>query len=149
MKKIIDWIKDNKDSAITLLIVAVLFAGIGGCESTVSVDGEKLTRSEFTAAGRSTLSALEAEGIDLQAATQKHNAEISAFNEAFEAGVEDLNEQDDLKLELLSVGTTLISGAANTVAPGSGMIISSALGVGGWLIVGQGAWRRRKEKKAA
>ncbi len=151
MKKIIEWIKANKGSAITLLVVAVMFAGVGGCESkTLAVDGGKeMTRSEFIKAGRNTLAALEAESVDLQAATQKHNARIAAFNEAFEAGVEDLNEQDDLKIELLTVGTGLISTAADTVAPGAGTIVTSALGVGGWALIGRSAWRRRKEKQEA
>ncbi len=151
LQKLIEWAKANKGSAVTLLVVAVMFACVGGCESrTLAVDGEtEMTRSEFTAAGRNTLAALETEGVDLQAERTKHNARIAAFNEAFEAGVEDLNEQDDLKIELLTVGTGLISGAADTIAPGAGTIVTSALGVGGWALIGRSAWRRRKEKRTA
>ncbi len=151
LQKIIAWTKANKGSVITLLVVAVMFAGVGGCESkTLAVGGEtELTRPEFIHAGRSILTELEADGVDLQAATQKLNARIAAFNEAFDAGLADLNEQDDLKAELLTVGTGLIAGAADTVAPGAGTIVTSALGVGGWALIGRSAWRRRKEKQAA
>ncbi len=152
LQQLIEWTKANKGSVFTLLVVAVMFAGIGGCESkTLAVDSQgELARPEFIQAGRDTLTALEAEGVDLQAERQKHSAKIAAFNEAFEAGLADLNEQDDLKAELLTLGTGLVAGAADTaIAPGTGSIVTSALGVGGWALIGRSAWRRRKEKKAA
>ncbi|MBN2559920.1 MAG: hypothetical protein JXQ75_03195 [Phycisphaerae bacterium] len=151
------WLDHNRWTVISILLFALLVGGTlstVGCQSTTAgltpmEPGQaplKVDRGEFhrqTAQGEKDL-ALRRVQLDAQLAA--YNEEVAAFNERVEAGLGDLDRQDELRAQLLETVGVVATGAAEaSLNPVS--LIPLGIGLlGGALGLGTAADNRRKDR---
>ncbi len=128
--KITNWIDHNRGQFFGALIpvIAVLVFLLIGCSTTQSIHDPKVKvdRQAFVIEALEAEQQLKQETIDIEAMLDKHNAKIAAHNDRKEAGLEDLNHQDERKSQILEIA----SGAVGNYASGgtvSGMAVLMSL----------------------
>ncbi|MEN6306258.1 MAG: hypothetical protein ABFD91_00760 [Anaerohalosphaeraceae bacterium] len=128
--KITNWIDHNRGQFFGVLIpiLAVLAFLLIGCSTTQSIHDPKVKvdRQAFAIEALEAEQQLKQETIDIEAMLDKHNAKIAAHNDRKEAGLEDLNRQDERKSQILEIA----SGAVGNYASGgtvSGMAVLMSL----------------------
>ena len=151
LSKTLKWFDHNRYTAILLLcfvaVVGGVFGTVGCQSSTLSFSGdEKVTRHEFTIEANQANADFDKHAVELQAAIEKHNADVNAFNARVNLGLDDLQQQDEIRQQVLTslsvVATDVAAGAfnpASLILPGVG-----ALGLA--LGIGASADNRRKDK---
>lgn len=128
--KLTNWIDHNRGQFLGVL-VPLLIVGLFlliGCSETQSLKDPavKVDRQIFAIEALEAEQQLKQETIDIEALFEKHNAKITAHNERKEAGVADLDRQDERKLQILEI----TSGAIGEYATGgtvSGMALAMSL----------------------
>lgn len=116
--KITNWIDHNRGQFLGLLI-PVLIVGLFlfvGCSQTQSLNDPtvKVDRQTFVLESMEAEQQLKQETIEIESLLEKHNAQIAAHNERTEAGLEDLDQQDERNSQILEIA----SGAIGEYASG-------------------------------
>lgn len=151
-----NWLDHNRYTfaAVLLFILTMaVVAGLTGCESltpslSTTEDGTavKVNRSEFQRQALIGEKDFAVKRIELDAQTAAFNAEIAAFNERVQAGLDDLQRQDEFKQQLLdTIGSVAIGASDGTLNPMALVPIGIGL-LGGALGLGTSADNRRKDK---
>jgi hypothetical protein len=133
--KVTNWIDHNRGQFFGVLIpimaVGVFF--LIGCSQTQSLKDPavKVDRPTFA------LEAMEAEGqlkqetIDIEAILEKHNAKIESYNLQKEAGLADLDRQDQRNQQILEVAGGALTEYASGGTVTAGPLIFSLLNLAG------------------
>lgn len=140
-------------SIVVFTIMLAAFIGIAGCESATSplfapADGSrvKIDRSEFMRQAGTAQKDLALRRVAIDAEIAAYNEEVKTFNERVDAGLQDLDRQDDFRAEIVNtVGLIATSAAGGTLNPVSLIPIGVGL-LGGALGLGAAADNRRKDR---
>ena len=152
-----NWIDHNRYTVLSILLFILMMGAVvamTGCESTTAglvapADGArpaKVDRSEFQRQALITEKDFAVRRIELDSQSAAFNEEVKAFNEQVQAGLDDLQKQDEFKQQLLdTVGVMITSAADGTFNPASLVPIGIGL-LGGALGLGTSADNRRKDR---
>ncbi len=156
VNRTLKWLDHNRWTVVSMVVFIFMMAavtGISGCESTTASlkpgpEGQiaKVTRDEFNLQVNEAQKDLAVERVQLDAEVSKFNREIEAFNQRVEAGIEDLDRQDEFRRELLDTAGLFAAEAAGAgINPVS--LVPIAIGLlGTSLGLGTSADNRRKDK---
>ncbi|HRT88238.1 MAG TPA: hypothetical protein P5296_16650 [Anaerohalosphaeraceae bacterium] len=151
------WLDHNRWTFFSIVVFAVMlaaFIGIAGCQSTTAslfapADGSaaaKIDRSEFMRQAGIVQKDLAVKRVAIDAELAAYNEEVKAFNGRVDAGLEDLDRQDEFRAQIVdTVGLIASSAAGGTLNPVSLIPIGVGL-LGGALGLGAAADNRRKDK---
>jgi hypothetical protein len=157
MHKVMNWIDHNRYTFLSIVFfIAAMSAVVAmtGCESTTAGlvaanDGtppQKVARSEFQRQALVTEKDFTVRRLELDMQSAAFNEEVKAFNQQVQAGLDDLQRQDEFKQQLLdTVGIVAVGAADGTLNPASLVPIGIGL-LGGALGLGTSADNRRKDK---
>jgi len=156
LHKVLNWIDYNRWTILSLVLCAILFGGIVttvGCQSkTIGLitspqgDMAKVTRTEFNQQVITVQKDVAVKKATLDAEVSAYNEEVKAINAKIEAGLSDLDKQDEFKQQLLeTVGTVATQAAGGNLNPASLIPIGIGL-LGGALGLGAAADNRRKDQ---
>jgi len=157
LHRILQWLDHNRYLVLSLVLFAVCFGGtvsLIGCQSTTTGliepinDGVpvEVSRVEFNRQAITVEKDLSIRRVNLDAQVAAFNEEVNAFNRRLEAGLEDLDTQDEFRQELLNtIGLFATQAAEGSLNPIS--LIPLGIGLlGGALGLGVAADNRRKDK---
>ena len=123
--KVTNWIDHNRGQFLGVLIpvIAVAVFLIVGCSKTQSLkdSGVKVDRQTFAIEAMEAQDSLDQETIDITAMLEKHNARITAYNDRKEAGIADLDRQDERNSQILEITggavAEIVSGTTVSTVP--------------------------------
>lgn len=144
LHSITNWIDQNRYTFIGLVIglclAAAVFFGVPGCQSrTIGIVPEqgKVTRVELEQQRVEAIKDLDILKQDAELAIERYNIELAAVNEKITAANADLDQQDQLKADVVNslavIATDVAGGAAfNPVGliPILSTLILGGLGIG-------------------
>lgn len=153
LHKLLKWLDYNRWTVIAGIMFIVLFAGIAttvGCQSRTlglipSQDGEvvKVDRMEFNQQVITVQKDVAVKKATLDAQATAYNEEVKEINAKIEAGLSDLDKQDEFKQQLLdtvgTVATQAASGGLNPTAVDSHWDRTTRRRVRAWRFGGQPA----------
>jgi len=157
LHRMFQWLDHNRWLVISLVIFAVVLGGavsVVGCKSTTAgliegVDGTppvQVDRVEFNRQAATVEKDLAIRRVELDGQIAVFNEEVAAFNSRVESGLEDLDEQDEFRSEILNtIGLVATQAAEGSLNPIS--LIPLGIGLlGGALGLGISADNRRKDR---
>lgn len=151
------WLDHNRwtfFSIVACILIFAAFVGVAGCESTTAAlfaptDGSaaaKIDRAEFARQADTAQKDLALRRVAIDADLAAYNEEVKAFNQRVDAGLEDLDRQDEFRAEILNTVSLVAANAAGgTLNPVSLIPIGVGL-LGGALGLGAAADNRRKDR---
>ncbi|MDH4201414.1 MAG: hypothetical protein OEV87_00780 [Phycisphaerae bacterium] len=153
---VFNWADHNRYTIASVLVFILtmgIVVNLSGCESATSglvaaADGTatKVSRSEFQRQALVGEKDFAIKRIELDGLAATFNAEVKAFNERIQAGLDDLARQDEFKQQLLdTIGSVAIGATDGTLNPMALVPIGIGL-LGGALGLGTSADNRRKDK---
>jgi len=157
LHKLMNWIDHNRYTVLSIVLFILTMGAVvamTGCESTTiglvaaseGAPPEKVTRSEFQRQALLTEKDFTVQRLQLDMQSAAFNEEVKAFNQQVQAGLEDLQRQDEFKQQLLdTVGIVAVGAADGSLNPASLVPIGIGL-LGGALGLGTSADNRRKDK---
>lgn len=156
LHSVFNWLDHNRYTVASVLVFILtmgIVVGLTGCESattglTVAADGTatKVSRSEFERQALVGEKDFAVRRIELDGLAATFNEEIKAFNERIQAGLNDLQRQDEFKQQLFdTIGVVAIGATEGTLNPTALVPIGIGL-LGGALGLGTSADNRRKDK---
>ena len=105
--KVTNWIDHNRGQFFGVLIpvIAVVVFFLIGCSKTQSLKDPavKVDRDTFVIESMEAEEVLQQETIDIEAMLEKHNAKIASYNERKQAGLADLDRQDERNQQILDI----------------------------------------------
>jgi hypothetical protein len=152
----LNWVDHNRytiASVLVFLLTMGIVVSMTGCESATSglvaaADGStpKVSRSEFQQQAMVGEKDFTVKRIELDSLAAKFNEEVKSFNERVQAGLDDLQRQDEFKQQLFdTIGVVAIGATEGTLNPTALVPIGIGL-LGGALGLGTSADNRRKDK---
>ncbi|MDH4201496.1 MAG: hypothetical protein OEV87_01205 [Phycisphaerae bacterium] len=156
LHSVLNWMDHNRYTIASVLVFILtmgIVVNLSGCESATSglvaaADGTavKVSRSEFQRQALVGEKDFAVRRIELDGLAAKFNEEIKAFNERIQAGLDDLQRQDEFKQQLFdTIGVVAIGATEGTLNPTALVPIGIGL-LGGALGLGTSADNRRKDK---
>jgi len=153
---VLKWIDHNRYTIVSVLVFLLtmgIVVSITGCQSTTAgltaaTGGTvtKVNRSEFEQQAMVGETELAIRRIELDGSVAAFNEEVKAFNQRIQTGLDDLQQQDEFKQQLLdTIGTVAIGASDGTLNPMTLVPIGIGL-LGGALGLGTSADNRRKDK---
>lgn len=150
------WLDHNRYTVISALLFAVLFSlliGIVGCESQTTGliqnnEGRHLAvnRMEFERQVIDAEKEYAIERVQLDSKVAAFNEKIAAFNKQVESGLNDLDQQDQFREQILdTIGLVATEAAEGSINPVSLIPIGIGL-LGASLGLGTSADNRRKDQ---
>lgn len=153
---VMNWIDHNRYTLASVLVFILtmgIVVSMTGCESvttslSVAADGTatKVSRSEFERQALVSEKDFAVKRIELDGLAATFNEEVKAFNERIQAGLADLQRQDEFKQQLFdTIGVVAMGATEGTLNPTALVPIGIGL-LGGALGLGTSADNRRKDK---
>lgn len=153
---VLNWADHNRYTVASVLVFILTMGvvlGITGCQSATSglvaaADGSvpQVSRSEFQRQALVGETEFAIRRIELDGLAAQFNEEAAAFNERIQAGLDDLQRQDEFKQQLLdTIGVVAIGANEGTLNPAALLPIGIGL-LGGALGLGTSADNRRKDE---
>lgn len=150
--RLFKWLDHYRFTALGILLaVVVVVAGLAlvGCESktTSLVDPDReITRDQLRREVVAVDTEIRLERVEIEAASERLNEQITKYNDSLEAASADLDEQDAVKAAILEFAAQLaLQGASGTLNPAA--LIPLGVGVlGSVLGIGSALDSRRKDK---
>jgi hypothetical protein len=135
LHKVTNWIDHNRGQffGILLPMIAAMILLAVGCSETQSLKdpAQKVDRQEFAIEALEAQQQLKQETIDIEALLEKHNAKIAAHNDRTEAGIADLDRQDQRNQQILEITGGAITEFASGGTLTAGPVIFSLLNLAG------------------
>lgn len=135
LHKVTNWIDHNRGQffGVLLPVVAVSIIFMVGCSKTQSLKDPavKVDRQAFAMETLEVEQHLKQEAIDVEALLEKHNAKIAAHNDRKEAGLADLDRQDQRNQQILEITGGAITEFASGGTVTAGPLIFSLLNLAG------------------
>lgn len=142
--KFIDYNRYTVAAAMVFIVTLALAVSLAGCQATTpalltdtpNAPAPKVSRAEFERQALLAEKDLTVKRLALNAQIDALNAEIQTFNQRLQAGLDDLNRQDEFRAQLLDTLSVAAANAAggtlNPVAliPIGFGLLGSALGLG-------------------
>lgn len=156
LHSVFNWLDHNRYTVASVLVFILtmgIVVGLTGCESAttglaVAADGtaSKVSRGEFQRQSLVGEKDFAVKRIELDGLAAAFNEEIKAFNERIQAGLDDLQRQDEFKQQLFdTIGVVAMGATEGTLNPTALVPIGIGL-LGGALGLGTSADNRRKDK---
>lgn len=135
LHKVTNWVDHNRGQFFGMLIpviAALVLLGVG-CSQTQSLKdpAQKVNRQTFVVEAMEAEQQLKQETIDIEALLEKHNAKITAYNDRKEAGIADLDRQDQRNQQILEITGGAITEFASGGTVSAGPVIFSLLNLAG------------------
>ena len=145
--KFTQWLDYNRGLALALVVAAALGVWLIGCQSrtpSLGDPGTLVTRQEFQVESLTERARLDKRRAALEAEASALNTDVAAFNARAELGVQDLDRQDEARVQLTQLTGELVTSAlAGTLTPASG--VATAVSIAGILATLGLLWDNRRK----